>query len=262
MKFLYFLLGLVAFAAAEVNYTAPQRGCAWNVVVDCVDEFGGVNGKGAYSQWLSFTHYFNGLFYASRAKNYGGDVLALSIYRPDLNARYSSGDGMCSGYEIPEGVKIDTFEKLLNMVDHFSMGDDEETHPILHMITGYHPFLRVEDGEWDGKKAKKYYNFDTSIYSAIFYVNAKNDEPLAYQVISKVDVLGVSISHTYTYTFDFGTKALMSDFSFSRSEVWKCPDERIYKSGDDAYAFCAAFTTKAALSLVLAAIAVALLSVF
>jgi len=259
MKFLFVLVALVAFAAADdVKYNAPERKCAWNVDVVYIDEYAGVNGIGAYSSWVKTTHYFNGLFYAARVKDYGGNVISRGVYRPDLNARFLFSGGTCAKMIVPEGLKIDNFYKLLDYVEATSHEDD----PILHMVTGNHTFRKCDDGEWDGKKAKKYYNIDTDGLSAVLYVSQKNDEALAYEVKEKVEVLGVSFSHTRTYTFDFGTKAYMSDFSFSKGEAWKCPDDKIYDSGDSAYAFCAAFTTKAALSLVLAAIAVALLSIF
>jgi len=258
MKFLVAFIALAVVASADLfcTYEAPKRDCAWNVDVTLAYQYSGSDRLGdSWSTWQRATYYFNGRFMAKRVKNYDGAVVSREIYRPDLNALFTYDGTQCR-----KSIKSEKVYKIENFYDVVDLFDSED-EMIIKAITGNSTWYSCgEDAKYDGKSVKKY---STLLDALVLYVNKKNDEPIALQ--EKIfdgrredgDVLGV-----LTYEFDFGTKAFMSDFSFSKREIYKCPDERIYDTPSDDYAYCAAFTTKAGLSVVLAAIVIALLSIF
>jgi len=77
------------------------------------------------------------------------------------------------------------------------------------------------------------------------------------------EIIGLNFTNSHhVILLDWGTLASMSKFAFDQKEVYKCPDSEVFKDGDQDFAFCAAGTVKAALALVLGAVATALLALF
>jgi len=185
--------------------------------------------------------YVNGRFGASIVEDYGGNVLSYTVVRPDIayNSKinttvFTSAGGICS--RAPGGM-FDAGDMIANLL------------PITGLKWGEIELADCKEKKFNDRKCTRGY---------VKILGVKTDFPLYFK---DGDLYGFEDGKT-EYEFEWGSSAPMSKFSFSKSEVYKCPDEKVYDSGDDDYVFCAAYTVKAALAVVLAAIATALLSLF
>jgi len=213
---------VVALASA-VTYTPPKRGCPWNVEMAFKDDNGQLLRKWVY--------YVNGRFIAKYDYNADGSVAEHDVFRPDLNNNtYTYKSGECK-----KNIYLMDFDKgLMKSLGLPSEWSDCDTN-----------------AKYNGKDVIKYSN--TLFGSGVtLFVDKKSNDPIGITV--KIVGFGG------TADLKFGGSAGMGAFAFSNKESG-CEDG-LYKAGNDDYAFCAAYSVKAALALVLAAIATALLSLF
>ena len=107
-------------------------------------------------------------------------------------------------------------------------------------------------GKYHGTRCTIYYNEDVN--ESALYVDS-NGYPLARIENDNVPDKRTEVKYTYS------SYAPMRSFTFSKGDVYKCSDPRIFTIPSDFYARCAASTTKVALTLVLSALALAVLFV-
>jgi len=223
MRTLIVVAAIIALVSASATYTPPKRSCHWNVELSNKD-----SGKVKY--------YINGLFFAKWNYDANGNLLEHVVLRPDITntSTFSFKDGVCK-----KGVSLITVDRAL--VEFFAQ---EST------------WTRSENTKYNGKDVTKYSGVP-SIFSllgdVVIYEDNRSHEIVAITV--------KLLTSATTYDVKIGGKAWMSDFAFSSKESG-CDAENLYKAGDDHYAFCGASSVKAALALVLATIAMALLSLF
>jgi len=173
---------------------------------------------------VDITKYWNyGLFYAKEIRDGAGKVKQHAVLRPDLDNKtfvYDYSNSKCTTYDKVGSVAfwVDDIVSL----KYFE-------YPTV--------FASSSTDKYDGKECTKY------IYplgGVSFFVD-KDGEPVAL------------VTGNEALEFDYGGRASMSAFSLGSDE--KGCEDASYKSGNDDYAFCAASTVKAALALVLAAVA-------
>jgi len=220
MKFFVAFLALAACvavvsAALETNcpYTPPKRNCGWNLEMKCKSD------KGSSSS----TIYVNGRYIVMHDYKSNGDVDTSIVVRPDLDnttCTYTNGKCACD--------RSSGLEFL-----------------IANALSEPTTFPTCEDGEYNGKKVKKYYSgIGLDLYVA-------DGEPIVL-----VENVGLGVSATCDLSF--GSGASMSKFAFSEKQQPGCSKDGVYKSGDNKFTFCAASSVKAALAVVLAALLVVL----
>jgi len=246
MKAFFAFVALVALVAADCSFTPAQHGCGWGVgILGKDEEFNGTGYK--KSTWLKTYIYTNGRFWSYKTVDFGGNVLDFVINRPDISfsdhissSTFTTTDGSCVQTAGSESLPFDN-EVFKYIVSNISI-----------------PFLNgcEENVKYGLTSCTKYKALTFDMYAKEGKIIAMEGEGV--RAFSSA-FIGINVNKL---EFDWYDSAPMSYFSFGRLHAWQCPDDRIYKSGNDEYAFCAAYTTKAALAVVLAAIATALLSLF
>jgi len=177
---------------------------------------------------------YNGLFYAKTTYSSSGDKIDHLVYRPDINngTSYRFQSGKCSKVDaIPAAA-----EWLIDRGILASLGTEQS-------------WYGSEDAKFRNQDCTKFYDITRTTY---IYVNKGNSNIIGGKL------LGFSATE---FKCNFGSGGAMSAFALSKANEQGCADDA-YKAGNDKFAFCAAYSTKAALALVLAAIATALLSLF
>jgi len=241
MKAFLALIAIVALAAADCDkvFKPAKRDCGWTVSI--------LEKNDTSSYWKKTYYSVNGKFWAKKVIDFGDNILQYDINRPDIpysdNIKasiFTSTDGQCK--QLPGG-SVD-----LTIVD--------------YLVDTEIPFGSCTEGaNFDGKKCNKYTTsitlpvigtLDINVYAKDGEVIGMDGSAIRSWYLGKIDKLII----------DWSSAAPMTRFAYNRLHAYKCPDDRIYKSGDDDYAFCAAYTTKAALAVVVSAIATALLALF
>jgi len=175
-------------------------------------------------------YYTNGDYAAVREKDYDGNVLSYSIYRPDIGGKlgttFYSTAGTCSS---ADGKLLKNPEWLAAVVE------------------GEHKFDSCNEVEFKGKKCTKY-----STKLGAFSVFVKGDD----------DVIGFEVLGGKQYSASFSKSCADYHFRYSSTEAYECRNKMIYESINDGAVKCAASTSKAAVAVVLAAVASALLAIF
>jgi len=242
MKAVIALIALAAIALAERNCTwvPKELPCSWNLEV---------TRKGELGLWERTTMYANGAYFYAESEDYGDNILGRMLVRPDLKyylditADKSGSLYLYDGGEVSISRLGENELKLLSWKPTTLMAD------VSYVAT---PFTHCEDTKWKGHKVTKYWYdaWDNILVQKAFYAD-EDGEPVGFEYLST----GYG---WITTKYDWGTYCPMSKFSFSRTQVYKCIDDRVYKNGDSDYVMCAAYSVKAALALVLAAVAAAL----
>jgi len=225
------LLVAVSFAD-KCTLKIPKRPCAWNVEV--------IRELPDLYTYQKTVYYFNGQYKAVRAYDYGGNLYSNYIFRPDIGSKgtvFSSQGGVCSTVPVWP-ADADWFQ--------YFEGDHEAADC-------------KSDVEFNDKKCTRYL-FGTSALGLDtgLYVYVKGDD----KIIGLQSVVAGVYKNDTAYKLDFSNSAAMSNFKFSKGDVFACPDNKIFDSANDEAVKCAAYTTKAALAVVLAAVLAALLAVF
>jgi len=242
--FVVALLAIIAVSeAASCTLKPLKRECGWSVTFASEDE----NATSKASVWRKTTYFVNGLFWAKKSVDYADNLYEFSINRPDI---------AYDGYGHPTLFKSD--RGMCSMEEGLSLDSDPFFSLVFNYLESENKFYSCnsKDVTFNGEKKKDWTEYKTDpIGSTIVY--AEEDEVVAIKSEFLRPFFG-----TNKVTLDWSNSAGMGKFSYSRRNVYKCPDERIYDSGNDTYAFCAASTVKAALTVVLAAVATALIALF
>lgn len=240
MKFSFLCVALLAVsglaAAAGYLYSPPEQYCAWGAELETT----GVYTHTKTKYWV-FGRYF-------KVENYdhNGDLVSARVYRPDILE-----DGMFWYNGEYCMVDYETRPASFSLADIFGESVME--------------FDFVEEGEFHGDKCMVYYNRNESNWERVvpdksnaWYVDPDNGYLLG--VVMHDDDWELRTEYVYTYHGE--TKVFMSDFTFSKSDVYRCPDDRVFHNPKAYWAQCGASTTSAALAVVLASILALLALVF
>jgi len=177
-----------------------------------------------------------GAYIKYESYNHNGDLVSASVYRPDVlgNAYFRYSGTGCS-VEYKSGTISTSYANQIG-------------------VYNYKSFAHVDDAEYNGEECMVYYdNINISAYyvnSHGFLIGKITD---ANQTDKRVDI---------SYDYYSGSKVLMSDFTLSKRYAFRCSDERIFHDPSSFYARCAASTTGAIVSVVLAAVLSVLVLVF
>jgi len=229
------VLVLAAVASADKNciFKPKKMDCAWNLEWT------------EYSKdqnfWLRTTYYVDGLFWSAVTEDYGGNVLYRAANRPDIP--FLKGNNTASLFTLNGGVCSQTLGHSFS-----------SEIPFYDYLFREYEFPKCENDEFNGEDCKRY---DVDLLVAKFSVYATEDH-----VIGVKAGKGALFDFDTTIELDWGSWVPMSRFAFSDLGTFRCPNDKIFKSGDDDYTKCAASGNKAVLVVVLAAVATALLSLF
>jgi len=230
MMKLIILVGACALMAAAYEYTIPAAPCAWSVT----EEYENRN------QYLKTRYTVYGRYYKYEEFDRDNNLIYAYIRRPDY---YNKGQSASF-----------TFNGLACSVSYTS--DSGRTYEVpVGFKTEDYPY--IAEGKYNGHKCKIYYGYNDEYepdmnYSAV-YVDRDG------YVIGKTSRLDDPKYRT-TYNYSYSTFVTMNDFTFSKSVVYDCNDQRIFQTPKAYYAQCAASTTGAAVAVVIAAVVSALVS--
>lgn len=249
MKALLVFVAIVALVAADCDptYKPPKRGCGWGFSV--------LKKNDTSAYFLKDYYFVNGKFWSIKEIDYGGNVLSYNVFRPDIpysdsdkSSYWTSDKGQCK--KNPSVVSV-TDNAILKYI--LADADIEFTS------------CSDSDVEFNGKKCKnckKYSRVKLPLGVGSLDINAYVDKN---NKVIGVDGFGLQLAEEFKtdkYIIDWYSSAPMTKFAYNRLHAYKCPDQRIYDSGDDDYTLCAGTTTKAALAVVVSALATALLVLF
>jgi len=220
MKFTacFVVLCLCLYAQADTFYYSPPKApCIWGVGIE----------KIGYNVHTREEKYVYGAYQKNVTRDHNGDITSVSLYRPDvLGTGHFDYDGYsCTIKSVSQ--YIPSYASVLG-------------------INGYVSFNHIREGEFKGKKCWVYYN---NINISAVYVDSNG---FLIGVIDHANDTRKRIEVSIDYYSSASVK--MSDFSFSHSYIYRCPDERVFDTPSAFFSKCAASTTTAILSIVIAGI--------
>jgi len=228
---LFILLSACALMASAYYYTIPPAPCAWKMTRE-------IQTINSYEKEVT---YARGSYFKQETYDYDGNLISATVYRPDY-----ATFGSCAAFYF-DGLSCSVSTTSFTAANYYSV-----------LRLGSKNFQYVEEGEFNGKKCRIYYDNYNGVpdknYSAV-YVDSDG------YVIGRTSRLDDPEMNT-NYTYSYGTYVPMSEFTFSRSKVYACSDERIFSTPSSYYSQCSASTTGAVFAVVVAAIASALVSLF
>jgi len=246
MKFLLcvFVAVLCACAWAKFVYTLPMAPCKWGMTVETLSA----------SEHRTEKHWVFGRYKKIEKYNHNNDLIEVEAFRPDLISSETDTYGRNKDAHFWSSALSCTVESAGPYISHT-----------------YGGVVAFNEKAFDHAERTTYNNKDCVVY----FDNAANGDPVkgknlnAYYVDMDGYLIGY-VSHAddwesrvyVNYTYHSGSRVALSDFSFSKSFAYRCPDERIYHNPDAYFAHCAAGTTRVVVGVVAASLLAVLALVF
>jgi hypothetical protein len=259
MKFVFVCLALLAvFIASEgYEYSPPDVPCKWGVEVETTTVYNHKKVK----YWVF------GRYMKSEVYSHNNDLVSAVVTRPDILA---DGAFVFNGYscDVTYGYSPDG-ATLATVMEDFCRNDYNEEYGCLGRTYDSLDFDFVEESGnnlvyMNGKSTE----FDPDRpwievryvpdRSNLWYVD--KDSGLLVATVKNDDVWEEREIKNYTY--HGASKVYLSDFTLSKRDTYRCPDERIFHNPDAYWAQCGASVTDAIFVLVLASVLAAMALAF
>jgi len=261
MKFLFAFV-LVALATAQYTYIVPEAPCKWGMTVDAVGVSALPIGEGikALPGHSKMKVWVFGSYQKMELYNHNDDLIGATISRSD----FMRGGMFMFGLQYSEHGFIGNPVSTCQIISNDGIGGMNYAS-IIGYLDESTTFAHADDAKYNGQKCIVYYDNDED--------GEPDRDSFAVYVDSDGYVIGITgvkkgeegetdIPFSINYTYHSGSRVRMSDFSFSRKDVFGCPDERVYSSPSSYFAHCAASTTHVFVAVVVATLLAALAFVF
>jgi len=227
------VLSLYVLSVYAYTYEFPAAPCKWGATVE----------KSTATSHTKTRYWIYGRYKKVETYNHNGDLVDVELTRPDFvnDAYFSTKGGQC--VVNPGEWKSQGYEDVVDLSSK-SFG-----HVLL-------------DEKYNGHKCTIYYNGNSEdpiedINKEAWYVD---NDGLIIGHVKNADDWENRVYENITY--HSAAKVVMSDFSFSKKDVYGCFDERVYKSPDAYFAQCSASNARVIVGIIASCLLAALAFVF